>query len=146
MHGGLTGTETRSFNDSRRLSFTKWANNVPGIPDELKGGEGEMMVERVGGEGAWVGGGCLPVGRESERRILITATRTSSLGGTIWQCHTDAWNPVGCSLPLDAHFVHFGSWVGRGEGNGERRLGEWGRKGFRERLAVCLLKVSAFLL
>lgn len=52
MHGGLTGTETRSFNDSRSLSFTKWANNVPGIPDELKGGGGEMMVAR--GE-AWVG-------------------------------------------------------------------------------------------
>lgn len=58
------------------------------------------------------------MGRGSERRILITATRTSSLGGTIWQCHTDACNPVGCSLPLDAHFVHFGSWVGWGGGGG----------------------------
>lgn len=59
MHGGLTGTETLSFNDSRRLSFTKWANNVPGIPDELKGGGGEMMVGRVDGEGGGVvvGGG-----------------------------------------------------------------------------------------
>lgn len=52
------------------------------------------------------------MGRGSERRILITATRTSSLGGTIWLCHTDACNPVGCSLPLDAHFVHFGSCGG----------------------------------
>lgn len=54
MHGGLTGTETRSFSDSRRLSFTKWANNVPGIPDELKGGGGE--VDGVGGERGVCGG------------------------------------------------------------------------------------------
>lgn len=50
MHGGLTGTETRSSSDSRRLSFTKWANNVPGIPDELKGGGGGGGVDGVGGE------------------------------------------------------------------------------------------------
>lgn len=61
MHGGSTGTGTRSFNDSRRLSFTKWANNVPGIPDQLKGGGGEMI--RAGGkrgsvvEGKGRGGG-----------------------------------------------------------------------------------------
>lgn len=99
MHRGLTETETHSFNDSRRLSFTKWASNVRRMPYEVGGGRGRRR------------GGGLPVGRGSERRILITATRTSSLGNTIWHCHTDACNPVGWSLPLNARFVHFGAAI-----------------------------------
>lgn len=79
------------------------------------------------------------MGRGSERRILITATRTSSLGGTIWQCHTDACNPVGCSLPLDAHFVHFGSW---GWWGGAVRVGR-GRWGVPR--ATCRLFVESFI-
>lgn len=82
MSRGLTGTETGGFSDSRRLSFTKWANDVPGIPDELKGGGG------LGRRWGWWG---LPVGRGGARRIL----RTSSLGGTIWPCHTDALQSSG---------------------------------------------------
>lgn len=99
MHRGLTETETHSFNDSRRLSFTKWASNVRRMPYE------------VGGEGRGGEGGYLPVGRGSERRILITATRTSSLGNTIWHRHTDACNPVGWSLRLNARFVQFGAAI-----------------------------------
>lgn len=54
-------------------------------------------------------GGGLPVGRGSESRILIPAPRTSSLGNTIWYCHTDACKPVDWSLQLGAHFVNFGT-------------------------------------
>ena len=52
-------------------------------------------------------GGGLPVGRGSERRILIPAPRTSSLGNTIWYCHTDACKPLGWSLQLGACFANF---------------------------------------
>lgn len=70
-----------------------------------------LMRWEVGGGRSVCVGGCLPVGRGSERRILITATRTSSLGNTIWHCHTDACNPVGWSLPLNARFVQFGAAI-----------------------------------
>lgn len=93
-----------------------------------------------GGVGGVVG---LPVGRGSERRILITATRTSSLGGTIWQCHTAAWNPVGCSLPLDAHFVHFG-FVGGTGGRGSVSVGSGGVGEEGVLRATCRLFVESF--
>lgn len=63
---------------------------------------------------SWRGGEVvLPVGRGSESRILIPAPRTSSLGNTIWYCHTDACKPVGWSLQLGALFVNFGAMMVR---------------------------------
>ena len=56
-----------------------------------------MSGERVVGRG-------LPVGRGSESRILIPEPRTSSLGSTIWYCHTVACKPGGWSSQLGAHF------------------------------------------
>lgn len=52
VHRGLTETETHSFNDSRILSFTKWANNVQRIPYELGGGGVGVFLwgEEVRGE------------------------------------------------------------------------------------------------
>lgn len=55
--------------------------------------------------------GGLPVGRGSESRILIPAPRISSLGNTIWFCHTDACKAASWSLRLGAGFANFGTTV-----------------------------------
>lgn len=68
------------------------------------------MGQQCAANSLWAGrrwGGGLPVGRGSERRILIPAPRSSSLGNTIWYCHTDACKPLGWSLQLGACFANF---------------------------------------